>query len=79
MTDLHTSHDTQPFITFTDKARARFAAQQLNKGGIETGVRGKRGQWELFGIVPPHFTAAQCGDLAMRLCEERERLYAPKL
>jgi len=65
--------NAQTFIIFTDKNRASYATRRLRDHGIIAGVRGKRGEWEVFGFPPDHMTAAKCGEMAVNFCDQRER------
>lgn len=65
--------NTETFVIFSDKSRASYVTKRLRDHGIIAGMRGKRGEWEVFGFPPSHMTASKCGEMALQICDKWER------
>ena len=59
------------FIIFSKRSDATRVCRRLDGYGIPVGVRGSRGNWEVFGFLPDRMTSASVRDLALKLQAER--------
>ena len=59
------------FVIFSQKSDATRVRRRLDDHAIPAGVRGHRGNWEVFGFVPGRMTVQSVRDLALRLRDEK--------
>jgi hypothetical protein len=66
-----TFKSAETFVMLARKADARRVAKRLRDCNIIVGVRGQRGNNEVFGYVPNGKTASDIRELALKFYRER--------
>ena len=59
--------NAQTFVIFSRKAQAFYAARKLRDRGIIAGMRGGRGEYEVFGFIPDRLDLARVRQMAIEL------------
>lgn len=58
------------FVIYANKANARTVCRRLRDHGVPAGIRGGKGNWEVFGFPPDRLGVEGVRDLCIKVLHE---------